>query len=230
MKHNHLQHLLATIALLLVAGASPALHGQTDYSSRKATSRLGIGVGASIGVAVPISGDLPDSVEAAPGFAFRGGLNITYPITHTIGVFFNTGIDTRGVGKKIAGEADNRVYSATYFFLEPGISLSAFKVSVNIGLPSAFSFPEKEAFSPATGDLKELMETMIEPRLGGTLVLVDQKEWWLGLNVDIGMTLNTLFKEEYISPLFDNDVPAMKMFSGHFGLTWQFGVPGTGGL
>jgi hypothetical protein len=218
-------------AALLVSGSAMTIHAQTDYSSRKASSRLGVGAGASIGVALPISGELPDSVEAAPGFAFRGGLNLTYPVTSSFGVLFNFGLDTRGVGKKFKSESDNRVWRLNYLFLEPGISISAFRLSVNIGLPSGGSEP-LGAVGAATSsrDIEsDELEMMIEPRIGGTLILVDTKEWWLGLNVDAGMTINRVFKDE-IADVMKTDVHAMKMLSAHLGLTWQFGVPGTGGL
>jgi hypothetical protein len=227
MKNNRLTLLLLTVALLLTANLSQILHAQTDYSSRKATSRIGVGVGAAIGIALPTGGDLPDSIEAAPGFAFRGGINLTYPITRTFGVLFNGGLDLRSIGKKVSGQSTSQSYGVSYLFLEPGVSVSAFRLSLNIGLPSNLTLPDSGAV-PAT---KDDLEMMLEPRLGATLVLMDEKEWWLGLNVDVGLALNKLYKDEAITRLvLEKDVPAMSMLSAHLGVTWQYGIPGTGGF
>jgi hypothetical protein len=227
MKNNRPTLLILTIVVLLTTGFSQFLHAQTDYSSRKATSRLGVGAGASIGIALPTGGSLPDSIEAAPGFAFRGGINITYPITRTFGVLFNGGLDMRSIGKKVSGQSNSQSYGVSYLFLEPGVSVSAFRLSLNIGLPSSLTLPDS-GFVPAT---KEDLEMMLEPRIGATLVLMDEKEWWLGLNVDVGLALNKLYKDNRIAELvLEKDVPAMSMLSAHLGVTWQYGIPGTGGF
>jgi hypothetical protein len=205
------------------------LQAQSDYSARKATSRLSIGAGASLGVALPVGGSFRDSSEAAPGVGVRAGLNITYPVTRSIGVLFNIGIDSRGIGKKPKGQTDNLIWRASYLFLEPGVAISAFRLSLNIGLPMSLSAPIEGTPGGGTRDDGDFLEKMVEMRVGGTLVLMDRTEGWLGLTVDAGFPFNKL----YVATVADanpEDIHSMHAFSAHIGLTWQFAIPGTGGL
>jgi hypothetical protein len=211
------------MAVLLVASALP-LCAQTDYSGRGATSRFSIGAGASIGVGIPV-GSLDSNLEAAPGFAYRVGLNMAFPLARTFAIHFNTGIDSRGFGKKLTSEDKPRSYRATYFFLEPGITVSAFRLSVNIGMPMSYSQPVAggQPGDSEDGD-KANLATLIEPRLGATLVLIDQKESWLGLTFDAGFPVGELQKAEVL--VVDGDIPSTRPLSVHLGMTYQFAVPG----
>lgn len=223
--------LTLVVFLSLVAGrCSSVLYAQSDYSSRKATSRLSIGAGVSLGVALPTGGSFADSSEAAPGLGVRAGLNVTYPITRTLGVLLNAGLDSRGIGKRPKGADDNLIYRASYFFIEPGVSISAFRLSLNIGFPSSLSQPDvTQPGVVATRDVSEQQEQMMELRIGGTLVLLDRQEAWLGLTIDAGFPFNTYYKQPFADANPD-DIPSMHAFSAHLGLTYQFAIPGTGGI
>jgi hypothetical protein len=220
-----MKNFFALLALLLLL-AVPALplRAQTDYSQRGATSRLSVGAGGAIGVGIPI-GTLDSNLEAAPGFAYRIGLNITYPIARTLGVHFNTGIDSRGFGKKVGSENSPRSYRATYFFIEPGINVSAFRLSLNVGMPMSYTQPVAGG-QPGESEEgnKENLATLLEPRAGATLVLVDSKESWLGLTFDLGFPLGELQKA---GVLLEGDIPSTRPLSIHLGMTYQFAVPGT---
>lgn len=250
MKHQN--HLLLA-ALLLVGFISAAqLNAQTDYSYRGALSRLGIGLGASFGFAVPI-GDLTDTLlqstpgtpnrkidEAAPGIALRFGLNVSYPFTRTVRGTFATGLDIRNVGKKLreadgtGTELDSRSYNLQYFYLEPGVSISAFRLALNIGMPMSGTQPQLAPEEPGKSMdiVSDNLEMMLEPRIGATLVLIDEEGGWLGLTIDAGIPLNTIFKETDPSvpgAYVKGDIPATRILNGNLGLTYQFGIPGTGG-
>jgi len=249
MKHKN--HLLLLAALLVVGLISSAqLRAQTDYSYRGALSRLGIGLGASLGFAVPV-GDLNDTLlqgtpgrkidEAAPGIAFRFGLNASYPFTRTVRGTVAAGLDIRNVGKKLreedgtGTELDSRGYNLQYFYIEPGVSVSAFRLALNVGLPMSGSQPVPPPLGKAGESMdivSDNLEMMLEPRIGATLVLVDEEEGWMGLTIDIGFPLNKIFKETTPSVpggYIAGDIPATRILNGHLGLTYQFGIPGTGG-
>ncbi len=214
---------LLVVALLFMTAA--AATAQTDYSQRGATTRFSFGAGAAVGVAVPI-GDLADSIEAAPGICMRFGVNLAYPFTKTVGVFLNAGYDTRGVGKKVSGALDAQTYRMNYFYFEPGVSISAFQVSMNVGLPLGGSMPNPLAADPTTTSLDvdgSAMETLMEPRVGAMLVLMDESNYWMGLRVNAGLQLNSLLKES--ATLYANDIPNTTPFTAHIGLTFQFALP-----
>jgi hypothetical protein len=211
------------VAAFLLVGNGP-LRAQTDYSMRKASSRLTIGAGAYLGISVP-TGTLPDSIEPAPGFSGSIGLNASYPLNSTIGTFVNVGYDSRGVGKKVNKALDAVSYRAGYLFFEPGISLSAFRLSVNIGLPLSLSQPDPTGMTTESVTAsKDLLSTLIEPRVGAHLILMENKEWWLGLQIDAGYAVNTFYKD--VPDGFEG-IEKANMITGHLGLSWQFAIPGT---
>ncbi|MCE2503083.1 MAG: hypothetical protein J4G05_03345 [Chlorobi bacterium] len=68
---------------------------------------------------------------------------------------------------------------------------------------------------------------MLVPRLNGTLILIDQESYWHGLDISVGLPLNTLYKEEFQRTEEENGrtlVPSTSPFSAHLGLTFQFGL------
>jgi hypothetical protein len=222
---------VACFATLLLSGLffSSGAQAQTDYSARKASSRLSIGAGAALGVALPAGVTFADSSDAAPGVSYRLSVDIHYPLTRSFAAFVSAGIDNRGIGKRPKGKNDNLIYRGNYFFIEPGVSFSAFRLSVNIGLPTGLSEPQENATGVAENrDYPgEHLHTLIEPRVGGILVLMDTKDAWLGLQIGAGFALNKFYADEFAIP---DDIPSAKMFSAHLGLTYQFAIPGTGGL
>lgn len=248
-RHIYRSFLPALCALILGAFSSPMAHAQTDYSYRGALSRLSIGVGASFGFAVPV-GDLTDTSlgnhgkidEAAPGFATRFGLNLSYPLSRTIRLHLASGLDIRNVGKKLHNfdaegtELNSRPYNVQYFYIEPGFSYSAFKLSLNIGLPMSASQPIPDPAGTVASDQtmevpSDNVEMMLEPRLEASLVLIDEEMGWLGLTFGGGFPLNTLFKKDETSLLYpsEGDIPSTRALNLQLGLTYQFAIPGTGG-
>lgn len=206
-------------ALLLGCAAATA---QTNYSENTASTQLTVGAGAAFGVAVPV-GSLDSIFEPAPGVAFRVGANLRYPIDRTIGLQINAGFDSRSVGKKVGEELDARNYRFNYFFIEPGVSISAFRVSLNVGLPLSGSEPGETPDSESLQVQSTQMEMLLEPRVGATLVLMDDQMAWLGLTVDAGVHLNQLYKNA--DALVPGDIPATRPFTAHIGLTYQFAIP-----
>jgi hypothetical protein len=247
-RHIYRSLLPAFCALILGALFAPSIQAQTDYSYRGALSRLSIGVGASFGFAVPV-GDLTDTSagnhgkidEAAPGFATRFGLNLSYPLSRTIRLHLASGLDIRNVGKKLHNfEADGtelnaRSYHVQYFYIEPGFSYSAFKLSLNIGMPMSATQPVPDPTGTVATDQtmevpSDKMEMMLEPRLEASLVLIDEELGWLGLTFGGGFPLNTLFKKDDTSGLYqtEGDIPVTRALNLQLGLTYQFAIPGTG--
>ncbi len=224
LMNNTIRGIVAVLAgwVLIAAGADQAI-AQTDYSARGATSRLSIGASVNPGFSVPI-GSLDSTEEAALGFAFHAGINVTYPVSTDIRVFANAGFDTRNLGAKKGDALEATIYNASYFYIEPGFAVSALRISLNIGLPMGASI------SPPEGESQELdsdvLETLIEPRIGALLVLIDDADYWLGLSVDGGFPVNKLFKEEYFTPELSR-VPETTPLSAHIGVTFQFAIPGT---
>lgn len=224
---------LSTVAAaLLVLGSFNAM-GQSRYTDAGSTSKFSIGLGIAPGIAVPI-GTLDEGDGAGLGFAFRGGLNATLPISNEFSVFFNTGLDVRNLGVKEDTLLDSRFYKAQYFYIQPGISYSSLGLSLNIGLPLSGSepvprIPGLNVPTDQTADVKsDVYEMLIEPRLNGTLVLLNDELYWLGLDISVGLPLNTLYKEEFQRPEEIDDgrtlVPGAKALSAHLGLTFQFGL------
>lgn len=224
------------IMLVVAVCAVTAANGQTDYSARKASSRFTIGVGGSLGIAVG-TGSIDSTLEPAPGVAYRFGLNMQYPINKVINALLAAGYEGRGVGVKVNKQLDTRSYSASYLYVEPAISWSSFKIALNIGLPMGGTEPNNtpydSAFTDATRDMADkALGVMIEPRLGASLVLMDEKAWWLGLTIDVGLPLTSFYDETYRNDLkgtlLEKDIPSTRLLNGHLGLTYQFSIPGIG--
>ena len=221
----------AAVALLLI-GMVPTAEGQSRYTEAGATSKFSIGVGVAPGIAVPI-GTLDSLDEAGLGFAIRAGLNMTYPLSTELAAFLNLGLDSRNIGVKEDTLLDPRIGNVQYFFIQPGFSYSSIGISLNVGLPLSATTPvarnNPDVDLDATEEVaKENIEMLLEPRLSGLLVLMDEDAYWLGLDISVGLPLNTLFTEEYSRPEEDDDgrtlVGSTSPLSAHFGVTFQFGL------
>lgn len=221
------------VLLPIVAVSSVTLTAQTDYSARKASSRFTVGVGGSLGIAVG-TGAIDSTLEAAPGVAYRFGVNMQYPVSRVINALLAAGLEGRGVGVKVNGQLDTRTYSARYFYIEPAVSWSSFKIGLNIGLPMGGTEPVNTPYDTASTDMKRDMADnalgmVIEPRLGASLILMDEKSWWLGLTIDVGLPVTTFYDESYRNDqpsLLKEDIPSTRLLNGHLGLTYQFAIPG----
>lgn len=225
---------LSLFILVFSACFASNVEAQSRYTEAGATSKFSVGVGVAPGISLPV-GTLDTEDEAALGFALRAGLNITYPLSTEISTFLNTGIDIRNPGVKEDSLLDARFYSVTYLYVQPGISYSSLGLSLNIGIPMSASEPKpRTAGSNVSVDetqevATDALELLLEPRLNGTLTLIDEDSYWLGLDISLGLPLNKLYKEEFQRPVeVDLDgrtlVPATSPFTAHLGLTFQFGL------
>ena len=229
MKRTVLSLSILAFSMCCISG----VYAQSRYTDAGATAKFSIGAGVAPGISLPI-GTLDDGDEAALGFALRAGLNITYPLSTEIGTFLNAGIDIRNPGVKEDSLLDSRYYSVTYLFIQPGFSYSSLGLSLNIGIPMSASQPVPRIAGSNVGvdETQEVatdaLELLLEPRLNGTLSLMDEESYWLGLDISLGLPLNKLYKEEFQRPEEIDDgrtlVPSTSPFTAHLGLTFQFGL------
>lgn len=223
--------LAAVLALLL---GSVAAEAQSRYTDAGATNKFSIGVTAQPGISVPV-GTLDSLDEAGLGFAFRGGLEIVYPFSVDLSGLLSVGLDMRSLGVREDTLLDPRSGSVQYLFFEPGISYASIALSLNIGLPMSGTQPTPRG-TGFTGDLdatedvpSENLEMLLEPRLSGTLVLMDEKAYWLGLKIGVGFPLNDLYKAESQRDPDDDSsgytlIGSTSPLSAHLGATFQFGL------
>lgn len=225
---------LFSVALaLLLIGMVPTADGQSRYTESGATAKFSIGVGVAPGIAIPI-GTLDSLDEAGLGFAIRAGVNMTYPLSTDLAAFLNLGLDSRNIGVKEDTLLDPRMGNVQYFFIQPGFSYSSIGISLNVGLPMSGTEPLPR--QPGSNvDLdgtqevpKDRIEMLLEPRLNGTLVIMDEEAYWLGLDISVGLPINELYKEKWqrLEEVDDGRtlVGSTSPLSAHFGVTLQFGL------
>lgn len=211
-------------AAIGVTVASARLAAQTDYSGRMSTAMLSVGVTTGFGA----SGitDAPTGMKIPPIFAYRVGAAATYPLTPVIGATLDLGLDSRGWKERDIG--DEHFYTITrlsYFTLTPGFRFSAFWVAFNVGFPMSGTATTKlgsnatEQSSDISDAALDQLAILMEPRIGAVVPLMDEEIGWLGLLISGGYGL---------TPLTDFTGDDRHLYSGHLGLTWQFGIPGTG--
>ena len=220
-------------ALLLMPLLTLDLSAQSRYTDAGATNKFSIGPSVLPGISVPI-GTLDDEDEAGLGFAVRLGIDITYPLSTDLSMLLGTGLDIRNLGVREDSLLDPRFGSVQYFYVEPGISYSSIALSLNVGVPMSGTEPVARAVGfdgdlDATNDIdSENLEMLLEPRLTGNLVLMDEKAYWLGLKVGVGLPLNDLYKEAFQrAEEFDDGrtlVGSTSPLSAHLGVTFQFGL------
>jgi hypothetical protein len=226
-----------------LAMAATTLTAQTNYSDQKASGNLTIGAEFQPGISLSV--DPPEGSTTGPLFAYRVGAASSYPLSSSVWAMLNLGLDSRGVNFLDANNSDNRTETrVNYFSIFPAFRFSAFILGVNFGLPLGGTVTDVTSSSNHSTTLdasKDNLATMIEPRIGAVLPLIDEKGGWLGLTVMAGYTLNeikTLTDDEkaaqelakQLAQSFGADVPSFgktNMVSFHLGLTYQFAIPGT---
>ncbi len=222
---------VATLLLLSLV-AAPA-QAQSRYTDAGATNKVSIGATVQPGISVPV-GTLDDGDEAGLGFALRAGIDIIYPLSTDLSILLGAGLDSRNLGIREDSLLDPRSGNVQYLFVEPGISYSSIGLSLNIGIPMSGTEPVARSVG-FNGDLdatievaSENIEMLLEPRLSGSLVLMDEKSYWLGIKIGVGLPLNELYKKEFQrSEEFDDGrtlVGSTSPLSAHLGLTFQFGL------
>jgi hypothetical protein len=219
MTSAHLHRLLC----LLAVGALAVSHAraQTDYRS-KATGMLSVGAGFSGGASLAL--DPPNGVKYKPVFAWRLTADASYPLNPTVGAMLSLGIDSRGNGAHPFNSSnDVSTTRITYFSIYPAFKFSAFTLGVNLGFPLGATVTAPNGvstdFDEASGGA---LQTMVEPRLGVVIPVMDETVGWLGITLSGGYTVSDF--HEMPSGAEWND----HLVSGHLGVTWQFGIKGTG--
>ena len=208
-----------TVAFVLGSITAHSARGQ-GFEGRQSRAGLTIGLGGSGGATIIV--DAPDLQKISPAFAWRGEVSATYPLTPVIGANLVFGIEGRGVKTYYF---DNSMLSTdwkvNYFSLYPSFTFSGFNLGVNFGVPlGATATP----YTGITADIADdRVPTMIEPRAGGVIPLVDDKIGWLSLTLLAGYSLTELI-EPTVSELNTGN---WKNASLQLGVRFEFGIPGT---
>jgi hypothetical protein len=216
------------ILLAVVACAQP----KSAYADREATSSLTAGLGFAGGASISL--DAPELWKVSPVFAWRANVDISYPLTPVIGASLSLGIDQRGT--KVYWYEDKTMWDeriVDYFHITPGFTFSSFYLGVSIGIPTA-GVRRWQDFSDGPEMQTELdkdvnkLATMIEPRIGAVVPLMDEEIGWLGLTVSAGYNVSDLSESSTFFPgAFAKQNIGSQTASMHLGLTWQFVIPGT---
>lgn len=208
---------LLLMAIFGLLAGPHLLTAQGDFSGMHATSSLTAGVQFAGGASMTI--DPPEGRKVKPLFAWRLGADATYPLTPVIMANLGFGLDSRGTRLHPPNDAD--VYTDTridYFYLNPGFRFGAFYTGFSFGFPmSANTTTHTGAEATVSSDI---LETMLEARLGAVITLLDVEPGWLGLSVVGGFALNDF--STVVSTTESQQFVAL-----HLGLGWQFAIPGT---
>ncbi|MCC7437802.1 MAG: hypothetical protein IT211_04830 [Armatimonadetes bacterium] len=222
--YHHCRMLLVSSLILSLFGIAPLI-GQTNYSKRKATRNYSVGVGIAGGAGMIISP--PDGLKVGPLLATRFGVDASLPVSGTVTPMLSLGLDNRGT--ELHAESNSDAYTLTktsYFYLTPGITFSSFYLGLNIGLPMGGATELANGTSIDFSDAdKDKMLTVLEPRIGAVIPVVDEEIGWLGIVFSGGYNLNPMF--DYQEDLPDN-AGNFQSVSAHLGITWQFAIPNTG--
>lgn len=197
-----------------------------------ATSLLTIGPAASVGASMSINP--PDGLKVAPSFAYGFGAEMIYPLTSTIGGTFGLGYQNRAIRLRSLVSAD--VYQSTrvgYFSITPGVHFSSFWIGMNFGLPLAGSLTTQSgpgvpsSTETMDDDAFERVEVMIEPRIGALIPVYEGNAGWMAISFSGGFSLNEFFDRGEMPANPDKELGNYQTVSAHFGLTYQFAIPGT---
>ncbi len=209
------------------------MQAQSDYSDRGARAMLSVGPFYTAGASMTF--DAPQNYKVAPVFAWRTGIDVSYPLTPVIGATLGLGLDVRG--NKMYWYSDETVWEQrriTYFTVSPAFTFSAFYLGFTFGFPTAggkiwqntTDAPERTLELNIT---ENNLNVMLEPRIGVVIPLVDAKIGWLGLSVLASYNLSTITDDKnFFAGQSGNAEVNSNAVSLQGGITWQFGIPGTG--
>lgn len=219
MRSSRLIRMLPALVAAVVAAGSA--HAQTDYRTQS-SGMFTIGIGFAGGASLTL--EPPEGSKIKPVFAWRLTTDMTYPINPTVAAQLSLGLDNRGVRRHHQANADAWADEhISYFSMYPSFKFSVVSLGVNFMLPMGGSVTyfngQSEDF---TDEINDKLHTLIEPRLGITVPIVDEEIGWLGLTFGGGVTIG-----DYIETPAGSEINN-QMVSGHAGLTWQFGIKGTG--
>jgi hypothetical protein len=220
--------LLAT-AVLFAATLAPALHAQ-GYSGRYATAGLTVGADFAGGASLIVQP--PDGQKLGPIFAWRAGVDATYPLTPVISAGLGLGIDSRGTELRDIDNSEHyRITRVSYFTITPSFNFNAFSIGLNMGIPMGGSNTTKlgllatEVTSDMSSDEFDRVEFMLEPRIGTSVVLLDDDNGALTMTLSGGYTLSTLQDLGNAASL--DAFGDYHMASLHLGLSYQLAIPHT---
>lgn len=222
-----LRGVAAALALVAVSATSP-LSAQTDYSNRLASSQLTVGPGFALGASMILSPD--DRFKISPIFSYHVGVDATYPLTPTIASTLSLGIESRGTQIYPDGASDAYVNTrVSYFHITPGFTFSAFYIGLNIGMPTGGSSETKDKSTDFSADAEENLQTLIEPRVGVVIPVMDSQVGWLGITLTGGVSIDEFIdRGERPSSIDADDWGNFQNASLYLGSTFQFAIPGTG--
>jgi hypothetical protein len=225
----HSRIAVAACALVALSVASP-LYAQSDYSNRMGSSHLTIGPGVAFGASMAV--DASEGSKIKPIFAWHGGVDASYPLTPTIGTTLSLGLESRGteVHPYNASEsyADTRIQ---YFSINPGFTFSAFYLGINFALPLSGSttYPAPVGTREFSESDENKMNTLIEPRIGAIIPVMDSMIGWLAITLTAGISLDEFMDRGEKPAGMDSDVWGnYQNMSLYLGTTFQLAIPGTG--
>lgn len=208
---------VSALLLLLFVGNSFA----QDFRDRQ--SRAGLTIGPSFVSGASMILEPGEGWKLNPIFAWRTGVHTSYPLTEVITAGLEIGFESRGTQLHVHNNSDlylnNRLL---YFSLYPNFSFSAFNIGFNFGFPLSASQSEANGTSRSLTDTEDL-PVLLEPRIGVVVPLVDVKEGWLSLVLGGGFAFSELI--DYPGPV--DLVGDWRSVSGHLGVRFEFGIPGT---
>jgi hypothetical protein len=191
-------------------------------------------VGLSFTPGAAISLEAPELWKIGPIFAWRAGVDALYPLTPVISASLGFGLDHRGTA--LRWHNDKTMWEerfVDYFHITPGFQFSSFWMGISFGFPSG-GVRRWQNFSDGPEQSTELdtdvnkLATMIEPRIGAVVPIMDEEIGWLGLTVGAGYNLSDISESKTFLPgAFEKQNVGSQTVSLHLGVTWQFAIPGT---
>ena len=222
-----LRGITAALALVAISATSP-LYAQSDYSARPGSSHLTIGPGVALGASMAL--DAMEGSKIKPIFAYHAGVDATYPLSPNIASTLSLGIESRGT--QIHPHNASQAYQNTrisYFHLTPGFTFSSFYIGLNVALPTGGSIETSETSTDMTEAAEDKLETLIEPRVGVIIPIMDSIIGWMGITLTGGISLDEYIDRGERSDDQDSDAYGnFQNASLYLGTTFQFAIPGTG--
>lgn len=182
---------------------------------------LTVGAGFAPGVSMTLEPE--DGQKISPAFAWRLTADATYPLSPTVAAMLSFGLDSRASAVFPNDHSEDKATThISYFVLNPAFKFSVFSIGLNLGFPLSASTTFHDVSVDANDATMDLVNTMVEPRIAFIIPLMDEEIGWLGLTIGAGITLDDYFKRPA------NSKANLQMVAAHLGLTWQFGIKGTG--
>ncbi|MBC8145012.1 MAG: hypothetical protein H7X80_05460 [bacterium] len=218
MRFSHLCRLLPALAVI-VFSVAPSF-AQTDYRT-SSTGMLTVGAGLAIGTSMTLKPE--EGANVVPGLAWKLTADATYPLSPSVAAMLSFGLNSRSLVTHPNKAADQKsAVNVSYFGINPAFKFSVFALGVNFLFPMSASVTADDKTTDLTSAQEDMLNTLIEPRIAFIVPLMDEEIGWLGLTIGAGLTIDDYFDR------FPNSQANNQMVSADLGLTWQFGIKGTG--